>query len=114
MQQEVIPFDLSPRTFALTIFFLIAVVYAIRFVIQYAPTALAVVAKTYLVDQDGEIGPKTVDKPSKNEARNKFPPATSLYPKRIMGDEERNVRTCGTRALLGPSLPKSQVPSDTC
>src|SRR5947207_1774769 len=114
MQQEAIPFDLSPKTFALTIFFLIAVVCAIRFVIQYAPTALAAVAKTYLVNQDGEIEPKNVDEPSKNEARDRFPSVASLYPKRIMGDEGNVLRTCGTRALLGPSLPKSQAPSDTC
>jgi hypothetical protein len=40
MQQEAIPFDLNPRAFALTVFLLIAMVYAIRFVNRYALSRL--------------------------------------------------------------------------
>ena len=36
MQQEVIPFDLNTRSFALAVFLLIVTVYAIRFAIRQA------------------------------------------------------------------------------
>jgi hypothetical protein len=40
MQQEVIPFDPNPRSFALAVFVLIVIVYAIRVVLRHAPWCL--------------------------------------------------------------------------
>jgi hypothetical protein len=46
MQQEVIPFDLNPRSFALAVFLLIAMVYAIRSAIRYALLHLPLLQRT--------------------------------------------------------------------
>src|SRR5947209_3533177 len=115
MQQEAIPFHLNRRSFALAVFILIAMVYAIRLVIRhgllYWPSLRRTIALWLRTTQLG----RKVDQPSESEFQGRFSPITGIYPDRIMGDEERDVpRTCGTRAVLGPLVTNLQARQGKC
>jgi hypothetical protein len=115
MQPEAIPFDLTPRAFALSIFGLIAMVYTIRFIGRHIQpcwpllqNSIALWLKRMKVDEG-------IDEYSENGFRGTFPPRTEIDLDRII-DEERNeprvndTRSCGTRAMRGPPVtgPQSQ------
>jgi hypothetical protein len=116
MQPGAIPFDLTPRSFALAVFILIAIVYAIRFIsrhvqprwpLQQNPTGLWL--KTKKVDED-------VDKTSVNRLGGTFSLPMGINLDRVV-DEERNEpitngdRACGTRAICGPSVARPEPQS---
>jgi hypothetical protein len=48
MQQEVIPFDLNPRSFALAVLLLIVMVYAIRSAIRHTLSHLLLLRRTII------------------------------------------------------------------
>jgi len=116
MQPGAIPFDLTPRSFALAVFILIAIVYAIRFIsrhvqprwpLQQNPIALWL--KTKKVDED-------VDKISMNRLGGTFSLPMGINLDRVV-DEERNEpitngdRACGARAICGPSVARPEPQS---
>jgi hypothetical protein len=107
MQQEAIPFHLNPRSFALAVFILIAMVYAIRLVIRHGLSYwLSLRRIVTLWVKTTQLG-GSVDKSLESEIQRTFSPMTDVY---SVGDEERNVpRTCGTRAILGPLATKLEA-----
>jgi hypothetical protein len=105
MQPEVIPFDLTGRSFVLAILLLTAIVYAIRCIIRYGlsrwPLWQRRIALGIKRQKLGESG----DEVLKIRFHDKFPPMTGIHSDRIMGDEEIDVlRTYETKALLRPSV----------
>jgi hypothetical protein len=85
MQQEVIPFDLNPRSFVLAVVLLIALVYVIRHAVSRWPFLRGTIIswiKTAKLERDSE--------PLESRFQDRFPPMVGSYPDRIICDEERN------------------------
>ena len=103
MQPGAIPFDLTPRSFAISVFILILMVYATRLIgshIQLSlsplPNPIALWPKRKKADED--IGKVPEERP--------LPTGIDLA--RINDEERHPPRSCGTRAVLG--LPVTGTP----
>jgi hypothetical protein len=65
MQQEVIPFDLNPKSFALAVILLIAMVYAVRVFIRHALSRwLSLRRKITLLIKMEKLGDESAEEPA--------------------------------------------------
>jgi hypothetical protein len=107
MQPGAIPFDLTPKSFALAVFILIAMVYAIRFIGRHAQTRWPLQQNPIVLCVKRKKLYEDADKFSVNRLGDTFSLPTGKGLDRIV-DEERNEpitnddRACGTRAICGP------------
>lgn len=114
MQQAAIPFDLNPSSFVLTVFLLMATIYAIRLVTRHAahfrwPELARRVGLWITTVKLREKG----DELPGNYFRGVFPSRTGIYPNGIMGGEDRNdLKPYATRALLGPQVTEWEAWAD--
>jgi hypothetical protein len=102
MQPGAIPFDLTPRSFAISVFLLILMVYAIRLIVSHVqlswPSLHIPIA----------WWPKRKKVAQNIDMFSESPPRTGIDLARII-DEERNYpRTGGTRPVLGPPIIRPQ------
>jgi hypothetical protein len=100
MQPGAIPFDLTPRSFALSVFILILMVYAIRLLGRHVQLSWPLLQSSIaLWLKRKEVG----------EDIGKFP---ELSLRRINDEERNDPRACGTRAVLGRQIARAQSHPD--
>jgi hypothetical protein len=104
MQPGAIPFDLTPRSFALSVFILILIVYAIRLIGRHVQLSWPSLHNPiYLWPKRKEVG----------EDISKFPELslpTGIDLARINDEERNDPRACGTIAVLGRQVARPQPP----
>jgi hypothetical protein len=106
MQQEAIPFKQSPRSFVITVFMLIIIVYATLLFSKYALPPLARKILAFWVNKPGEVGGvRKVLVGGEDEEASQLRKGLDLG--KVLGDEENMLeRACRTRAPLGPTARK--------
>jgi hypothetical protein len=101
MQQEAVPFKQSPRSFVITVLTLIVTVSATLLLGRYALPPLArIIFAVWVSKPNGieEFRKFLVQEKEEDEIK-------GLDLCRTLGDEEKSVgRSCGTRAILGPTV----------
>jgi hypothetical protein len=104
MQPGAIPFDLTPRSFAISVFILILMVYAIRLISRHVQLSWPSLQNPIT------LWPKRKEV---NEDISKFPEPslpTGIDLARINDEERNDSRACGTRAILGRQVARPQSP----
>jgi hypothetical protein len=98
MQPGAIPFDLTPRSFALSVFILILMVYAIRLIGRHAPLFWPSLQNPIAFWPKRKKAGEEIDKSPD------FSPTTRMDLARINDEERNDPRACGTRAILGRQI----------
>jgi hypothetical protein len=104
MQEEAVPFDMSPRSFGLVVILLMVIVYATQFVIRLVIQPASWLSRWPFLRRTITSWIKIAKlerdyKPLESGFQDGFAPTTGVYADRIMSDEKTN--EIGTSALLG-------------
>ena len=110
MQQSAVPFELTPRAFAIAIVFLFMIIHGIRFVskctLQPWRLLREISSLWYKNKKLDEEGCENLD----IELGDDGFPVADVFPDKIVADDEKDdPKTCGTRAMLGPRMMNSKL-----